>query len=146
MWLSNPRSVFLQASVSSYSQITLNHDCLQPGKKSMSLLQCSSESQILCNVSYHLTHNMPRKWNWTVNDTTFNHDFWIWHYKSQKHYSFLAHLSTKCSWWAIVVSGCPSSVVVCHPSSVNISCLHSIDHICDPILTKLCQNVCFDNI
>ena len=24
---------------------------------------------------------------------------------------FLAHLSTKCSWWAIVVSQCPSSVV-----------------------------------
>ena len=30
---------------------------------------------------------------------------------------FLAHLSTKCSWWAIVVSQCPSSVVRC-PSSV----------------------------
>jgi len=24
---------------------------------------------------------------------------------------FLAHLITKCSWWAIVVSGCPSCVV-----------------------------------
>ena len=24
---------------------------------------------------------------------------------------FLAHLSTKCSWWAIVISLCPSSVV-----------------------------------
>jgi len=32
--------------------------------------------------------------------------------------SLLAHLSTKCSWWAIVVSGCPSSVVVRRPSSV----------------------------
>ena len=113
--------------------------------------------------------------------------------------SFLAHLSTKCSWWAIVVSGCPSSVVVRRPSSVvrrastfdvytleatfatqfllnfvrmfvltisrpssNIghvgsktrspgqivenSCLHSRGHICSPILIKLCQNVCFDNI
>jgi len=30
----------------------------------------------------------------------------------------LAHLSTKCSWWAIVVSGCPSSVVVRRASSV----------------------------
>ena len=29
----------------------------------------------------------------------------------------LAHLSTKCSWWAIVVNGCPLSVVVCRPSS-----------------------------
>jgi len=42
-------------------------------------------------------------------------------------YCFLAHLSTKCSWWAIVVSGCPSCVVVrrvsCvvrRPSCVNI--------------------------
>ena len=65
----------------------------------------------------------------------------------------LAHLSTKCSWWAIVVSGCPSSVVVRRassvvrrPSSVNIWCLHSRGHICDPILIKLWQNVCFDNI
>jgi len=31
--------------------------------------------------------------------------------------------SPECSWWAIVVSGCPSSV--------NIWCLHSRDHICD---------------
>ena len=70
-------------------------------------------------------------------------------------FSFLlAHLSTKCSWWAIVVSGCPSSVVVrrrpsCvvrRPSSVNIWCLHSKDHICDMIFMKLCQNVCIDNI
>ena len=30
----------------------------------------------------------------------------------------LAHLSTKCSWWAIVVSSCPSSVVVRRPSCV----------------------------
>jgi len=47
--------------------------------------------------------------------------------------SFLAHLSTKCSWWAIVVSGCLSSVVVRRASSVNIWCLHSRDHICDTI-------------
>jgi len=33
-------------------------------------------------------------------------------------FPFLAHLSTKCSWWAIVVSGCPSSVVVRRPSCV----------------------------
>ena len=66
---------------------------------------------------------------------------------------FLAHLSTKCSWWAIVVSGCPSSVVVrratCvvrRPSSVNIWCLHSRDHICDTIFLKLSENICFDNI
>jgi len=112
---------------------------------------------------------------------------------------FLAHLSTKCSWWAIVVSGCPSSVVVRQPSSVvcrpstfdvytlettfvirflwNLvrmfvltisrvrsimghdgsktrspgqilgnSCLHSRGHICDTILMKHVQNVCFDNI
>jgi len=26
------------------------------------------------------------------------------------------------------------------------SCLHSKGHICDPMLMKLCQNVCFDNI
>jgi len=111
----------------------------------------------------------------------------------------LAHLSTKCSWWAIVVSGCPSSVVVCRASSVerrpstfdvytlettfvtwfrwNLirmfvliisrpssnmghvgsktrspgqilgnSCLHSRGNICNPIMLKLCHNVCFDNI
>jgi len=56
---------------------------------------------------------------------------------------FLAHLSTKCSWWAIVVSGCPSSVVVCRPSTFDV---YTIDHNCDSILTKLCQNVCIDNI
>ena len=33
---------------------------------------------------------------------------------------FLAHLSTKCSWWAIVVSGCPSSVVVCSVSTFDV--------------------------
>jgi len=112
---------------------------------------------------------------------------------------FLAHLSTKCSWWAIVVSGCPSSVVVRRASCVvrrvstfNVytlettfvtwfwwnlirmfvstisrpssnmghigsktrspgqilgnSCLHPRGHICDPILMKHYQNVCFDNI
>jgi len=112
---------------------------------------------------------------------------------------FLAHLSTKCSWWAIVVSGCPSSVVVrratcvvLRPSTFDVytlettfviqsfwnfvrifvltisrsssnmghvgsktrspgqilgnSCLHSRGNICYPILLKLCQNVCFDNI
>jgi len=32
--------------------------------------------------------------------------------------TFLAHLSTKCSWWAIVVSGCPSLSVVRRPSCV----------------------------
>jgi len=26
------------------------------------------------------------------------------------------------------------------------SCLHSKGHICDPMLMKLCQNVCLDNI
>jgi len=31
---------------------------------------------------------------------------------------FLAHLSTKCSWWAIVTGLCPSSVVVRRPSCV----------------------------
>jgi len=105
---------------------------------------------------------------------------------------FLAHLSTKCSWWAIVVSGCPSFVVVRRASTFDVytlettfvtwfwwnlirmfvltisrpssnmghvgsktrspgqilgnSCLHHRGHICDPILMKLCQNVCFDNI
>jgi len=32
----------------------------------------------------------------------------------------LAHLSTKCSWWAIVVSGCPSSSVVRRPSTFDV--------------------------
>jgi len=118
---------------------------------------------------------------------------------------FLVYLSTKCSLWAIVVSGCPSSVVrrrascdvrrvscvVCRPSTFDVytlettfvirflwnlvrmlvltrsrpslnmghvgsktrspgqilgnSCLHSWDQICNPILMKLGQNVCFDN-
>jgi len=41
-------------------------------------------------------------------------------YVHRRHRScpFLAHLSTKCSWWAIVVSGCPSSVVVRRALSV----------------------------
>jgi len=101
---------------------------------------------------------------------------------------FLDHLSTKCSWWAIVVSGL--SVVrrastfnvytlettfvigflwnfvrmfvltISRPSSnmghvglktkspgqiLGNFCLHSKGHICDPMLMKLCQNVCFDN-
>ena len=33
--------------------------------------------------------------------------------------TFLAHLSTKCSWWAIVISQCPSSVVRCVSCVVN---------------------------
>ena len=37
--------------------------------------------------------------------------FYVW---------FLAHLSTKCSWWAIVVSGCPSSVVVRRVSTFDV--------------------------
>ena len=32
---------------------------------------------------------------------------------------FFAHLSTKCSWWAIVTGLCPSSIVVRRPSCVN---------------------------
>ena len=69
--------------------------------------------------------------------------FWV---KTRLHCTLLAHLSMKCSWWAIVVSGCPSSSVVCHVSSVNIWCLHSRDHICNTIFMKLGQKVCFDNI
>jgi len=34
------------------------------------------------------------------------------------HFLFLAHLSTKCSWWAIVTGLCPSSVVVRRASPV----------------------------
>ena len=48
-----------------------------------------------------------------------------------------------CGQWLSVIRR-RVSCVVRRPSSVNIWCLHSIDHICDPILTKLCQNVCFD--
>jgi len=47
--------------------------------------------------------------------------------------------------WSVVVRR-PSSCVVRRPSSVNIWCLHSRDHICDQILMKLDQNVCFNNI
>jgi len=111
---------------------------------------------------------------------------------NDKCWFFLAHLSTKCSWWAIVVSGCPSSVVVRRASTFDVytlettfvtqfwwnyvrmfastisrpssnmgyvgsktrspgqiignPCLHSRGHICDLILMKLCQNVCFNNI
>ena len=36
---------------------------------------------------------------------------------------FLAHLSTKCSWWAIVTGLCPSSVVVRRASSVVRACV-----------------------
>ena len=50
-----------------------------------------------------------------------------------------------CGQWLSVVRR-RVSCIVCRVSCVNIWCLHSIDHICDPILTKLCQNVCFDNI
>ena len=104
----------------------------------------------------------------------------------------LTHLSTKWSWWAIVVSGCRclSSIVRQHlmftlwlettfvirflwnlvrmfvltisrPSSnmghsgvktrspgqiLGNFCIHSRGHICDPILMKLRQNVCFYKI
>jgi len=37
-----------------------------------------------------------------------------------------------------------SSVIVRRAWSDNIRCLHSRGHICDPILTKLSQNVCFE--
>ena len=118
-------------------------------------------------------------------------------YHWQRALAFLAHLSTKCSWWAIVVSGLsvvrrrPSSVVrrastfdvytlettfvirflwnlvrmfvltISRPSLnmghvmsktrspgqiLGNSCLHSRGHICNPMLMKLCQNVCFGNI
>jgi len=50
-----------------------------------------------------------------------------------------------CGQWLSVVRRRASSVVR-RPSSVNIWCLHSRDHICDLILMKLDQNVCFNNI
>ena len=50
-----------------------------------------------------------------------------------------------CGQWLSVVRRRPSSVVR-RPSCVNIWCLHSRGHICNPIFIKLCQNVCFDNI
>jgi len=40
------------------------------------------------------------------------------HLKINEQHLFLAHLSTKCSWWAIVTGLCPSSVVVHRPSCV----------------------------
>ena len=48
----------------------------------------------------------------------------------------------------LMVSYCGQWLSVVHrrPSCVNIWCLHSRDHICDPIFIKLCQNVCFNNI
>jgi len=38
---------------------------------------------------------------------------------------FLAHLSTKCSWKAIVVSGCPSSVAVGRVSTFDVYTLET---------------------
>jgi len=49
-----------------------------------------------------------------------------------------------CGQWLSCVVRRPSSVVR-RPSSVNIWCLHSRDQICDLILMKLDQNVCFNN-
>jgi len=48
----------------------------------------------------------------------------------------------------LMVSYCGQwmSVVRRRASCVNIWCLHSRDHICDLILMKLDQNVCFNNI
>jgi len=40
------------------------------------------------------------------------------HWKCWQLKSFLAHLSTKCSWWAIVTRLCPLCVVVRRPSCV----------------------------
>ena len=37
----------------------------------------------------------------------------------------LAHLSTKCSWWAIVVSECPSCVVHCAASTIALKAYSS---------------------
>ena len=59
-----------------------------------------------------LAHNEPPHldlyylpcWLWLLYDIA-----WTKHF-------FLAHLSTKCSWWAIVISQCPSCVV-CRASS-----------------------------
>ena len=106
---------------------------------------------------------------------------------------FLAHLSTKCSWWAIVIVLCPSSVVRCPLSTFYLAyaleatfsvqsswnlvrmfvsiksrtssklghvgsktrslvqilekpCVCSRGHIFSPILMKLGQNVCLDEI
>jgi len=50
-----------------------------------------------------------------------------------------------CGQWLSVVRR-RASCVVRRPSCVNIWCLHSRDHICDLILMKLDQNVCFNNI
>ena len=55
---------------------------------------------------------------------------------------FLAHLSTKCSWWAIGIVLCPSSVVR-RPSS---TCVRSRGHSFGRILMKVGQVVCLDEI
>ena len=58
--------------------------------------------------------------------------------------NLLAHLSTKCSWWAIVVIGCPSSVVVRRPSTFDVYTLETT--FVTWFLMKLDQNVCFNTI
>ena len=55
---------------------------------------------------------------------------------------FFAHLSTKCSWWAIVKGFCPLSVVGHHASCVVLQhCyLHIFSEMAKWILTKLYSN------
>ena len=55
------------------------------------IIDITSDSQVNSNFPYR----------WSPASLTFNNYFYL----------FLAHLSTKCSWWAIVISLCPSSVV-----------------------------------
>ena len=54
---------------------------------------------------------------------------------------FLAHLSTKCSEWAVVMTHRPSASV-----RSEFSCLHSSIYKYEPISTKINQNVCDHNM
>ena len=83
-----------------------------------------------CCIRLQMQTNRFGKRTWTVSGTeSFKHHVYLRFIYLQT--LILAHLSTTCSWWAIMVSGWPSCVAVRRPSSVNIWCLHYRDHICD---------------
>jgi len=56
---------------------------------------------------------LPPAYSWYV-----HRGWWIYFWNTAA-IPFLAHLSTMCSWWAIVTGLCPSCVVVRRASSVN---------------------------
>ena len=68
---------------------------------------------LVCNIVYvsatKIVQSMTLGWPWLIlrRGQIWSHRIL---YGKKGELLFLAHLSTKCSWWAIVISVCPSSV------------------------------------